>query len=262
MLKRLMITLIFMGVCLSARSAPCIANSNVSINIEPRVITIGADYNGAQIVVKGSIPMDAEVVVQVKGDGHDTEFLKKGHVLGVLWMNTGSVTFHNLPQVYMIYLPESISISQLSSDPQLRQLKTGFVSLERNTAITPEEKGERGFLFQELFKLKTTEGLYVEQEKAVTYQPANDGMKAFTCAINIPCKIKPGSYTITTSLLKNKTLFHSEESPIKITEIGFPAFITGLAFQHGTLYGVLATLIAIIAGLLMGVLFKGGKGGH
>jgi hypothetical protein len=34
-----------------------------------------------------------------------------------------------------------------------------------------------------------------------------------------------------------------------------------LAYQHGAIYGILAVIIAIFTGFIMGYLFKGG-GGH
>ena len=46
---------------------------------------------------------------------------------------------------------------------------------------------------------------------------------------------------------------------IEAKKVGMPAFITSFAFNHGTLYGVLAVLVAIIAGLVTGVIFKGEK---
>jgi hypothetical protein len=43
---------------------------------------------------------------------------------------------------------------------------------------------------------------------------------------------------------------------------GFPAMLSVLAFQHGAVFGILATLVAVVAGLVMGFVFGGGKGGH
>ena len=49
---------------------------------------------------------------------------------------------------------------------------------------------------------------------------------------------------------------------LKVDEVGLPALLSALAFEHGGLYGILASLIAIAAGLLMGFLFRGSKGVH
>ena len=49
---------------------------------------------------------------------------------------------------------------------------------------------------------------------------------------------------------------------IDVREVGMPAWISSLAFNHGALYGILAVLVAVVAGLGTGILFKGGKGAH
>jgi hypothetical protein len=43
--------------------------------------------------------------------------------------------------------------------------------------------------------------------------------------------------------------------------VGFPEFLMSMAYQHALMYGILAVVVAILTGFLMGYLFKGG-GGH
>ena len=49
--------------------------------------------------------------------------------------------------------------------------------------------------------------------------------------------------------------------PLAVQMIGFPALLMSLAYEHALLYGILAVVIAIFTGFVMGYLFKGG-GGH
>jgi hypothetical protein len=67
---------------------------------------------------------------------------------------------------------------------------------------------------------------------------------------------------VTTFILENGRVLKTDERQLKIKEIGLPAMISALAFDHAILYGILATLIALGAGLLTGFVFKGAKGGH
>ena len=39
--------------------------------------------------------------------------------------------------------------------------------------------------------------------------------------------------------------------------VGFPAMLMKLAHQQAALYGILAVVIAIVTGFIMGILFKG-----
>ncbi len=44
---------------------------------------------------------------------------------------------------------------------------------------------------------------------------------------------------------------------IEVRMVGFPAFLATLAYEHAALYGIVAVVIAIATGFLMGFLFKG-----
>jgi hypothetical protein len=48
---------------------------------------------------------------------------------------------------------------------------------------------------------------------------------------------------------------------LKVEEQGIPFMISSLAFNHSLLYGFLAVLIAVAAGLVMDFFFGTGKGG-
>ncbi|MFH2096146.1 MAG: TIGR02186 family protein [Bacteroidota bacterium] len=252
---------LLLGICLVGYTGLSRAATPYTVEIEPNLIHIGAGYNGARVLVKGEIPKDTDIVIQVTDAPEDVSLLKKGHVGGVLWMNTVTVTFSDLPKVCLLYLPKSISVSALDRDVALQQLNMGFSALERQTTLMPEEEN-KATLFQELVKLKTHEELYAQVENAISYQDKDGTMKSYTCEIQIPSRIKEGTYTIKACIVKNKGVLYTDNRQIKIAETGFPELISRLAFQHGTLYGVLATVIALIAGLLIGFIFKGGSGGH
>ena len=88
----------------------CIAYSGFSsasipldITVQPDQISIGATYNGTDILVSGQIPADSEAVIRITGHEEDSRLKKKGRVMGFLWMNLGSVEFHNIPGVFILY---------------------------------------------------------------------------------------------------------------------------------------------------------------
>jgi len=51
----------------------------------------------------------------------------------------------------------------------------------------------------------------------------------------------------------------SRQTSVQLT--GAPKMLDDLAFDHGALYGVLATIIALLAGLAVGLVFQS-KGAH
>ncbi len=84
----------------------------------------------------------------------------------------------------------------------------------------------------------------------------------FNTEISIPPRVPPGNYQVKAMAVKDGAVIAAAVQPIGVKTVGFPAFLSSLSFNYGTLYGLLAVVIAIGAGLLMDVLFGGGKGAH
>ena len=225
---------------------------SLRFRLEPNVIIIGATYNGATVRVTGEVPQGCEAVIYVVGHRRDTEFKKKGKALGLLWMNMGTVVFHDVPNLFLIFTSDQVDI---------KSLPIGFDVLKEEISITPE-KEDKDFLFREFLKLKTKEGLYCVSKGAIKYGKNANGIKPFTCNVTFPSKLVPGDYEVHLAAINSGKVVGLKKEILKAKEKGLPSLVASLAFEHSTTYGVLATVIAIIAGLIMGTIFKGGKGGH
>ena len=68
-------------------------SSNEDLSIAPRVVDIGAFYNGEILRVSGKIPAGSDVVLRFMGPPQEMHLKRKGKAFGVLWMNMGSLTF-------------------------------------------------------------------------------------------------------------------------------------------------------------------------
>ena len=61
--------------------------------------------------------------------------------------------------------------------------------------------------------------------------------------------------------VSNGKVIARSEQAVTVKLAGFPALLAGLAFGHSALYGILATIIALVAGLGIGLVFQS-RGGH
>jgi len=220
------------------------------VTIKPDPVIISTTYHGINLKVKGKLLADTELIIKVIGQRKDTHFKRKGKVWNVLWMNTGDVFFKNLPDLYLVY-GGNVKKSLLK--------RIGFEMLKKEIQIEPVK--DRDFLFRELLKLKQKEKLYAIKENAIGYKKIGNGIRAFSCNINLPPKLKPGSYTVELLGIKQGKIVERHTHVFKAQLSGLPKLISFFAFQHSTLYGIAAVLIAVIAGLIIGSIFKGG-GGH
>ena len=179
---------------------------------------------------------------------------KKGRALGILWMNQGAVEISDVPSVFLFYPPEIADTS--GSVPELS------MEAVSNRARIESEEDDTATLFEEFVKLKTKSGLYGTFPGIVEYGAPKGGEKTFQCTLSMPSSLPVGTYRLEVFAVRNHAIVSRAAQTIEAAETGMPAFISSLAFNHGTLYGVLAVLIAVMAGLLTGIMFKGGKGAH
>ncbi len=251
-MKREILKNIFFALVIILFSSYSYAGEEIQLKFNPKIIAIGATYHGATLNVEGYVPEGTQAIINVIGKRSDVTFKKKGKALGVLWMNLGTVVFHNVPNLYLVYTGDMSASSNLP---------VGFKSIKEQITITPDSE-DKDFLFNEFIKLKTKSGLYSINRGIIKYKKTSRGMRAFSCKVSLPAALVPGIYKLRLFAVNGNQISGTLTHSLKVIEKGIPSMVADLAYRHSTLYGIIASLMAIIAGLIMGILFKGGKGGH
>lgn len=211
-------------------------------------------YNGASIPVTGSVPEGSLVVVRFIGKIGEVTMKQKGKAMGLLWMNMNTLHFFHVPAICLVELSAPLAGSGQAGE------KLGLAGVADSVVIEPAS-ADRAMLLPELLKLKKSEGLYREDADAVKLDGAKDGRQAFSAQVSVPSRLSPGEYSVEVFAVKDGAVIAQEVKPITARLVGSPAFIAKLAFDHGVWYGVLASVIAIFAGLIVGRIFQS-KGGH
>lgn len=236
------------------------AEEALQVSPFPDRISIGTFYNGTRVAINGTLPQDCDVIVRMIGDTSELRMKKKGKVLGLLWMNRDTVTFESVPKAFLLYMPQNLEGIFQSQQKDAPVWQLGLTALEERITVSPDS-GESRTLVRELLKLKEKEGIYAVGDN-VHYTPIAEGRKKFEADIIVPPKLSPGVYKVEAYMVQNGTIVTIYDHSLTVALESFPKILSLLAFDHGALYGILATLIAVVAGLLTGVFFKGGKGAH
>jgi uncharacterized protein (TIGR02186 family) len=226
-------------------------NPHLIAAVEPAGIDIDAAYNGARVTVTGSVPADAEAFIRVVGPTETYKLKQKGRVMG-LWMNTGSVEIANVPGLFLLY--RSQGGGAVPADLGLR-------SIHQAAQVVAQDQDKQALL-DEFFKLKGQVGLYGETNNAIQYGALAGATKSFTAALTLPAALPQGSFTLEVFAIRDGAVIALQTRGIEAREVGLPAWISNLAFQHGAMYGILAVLVAVMAGWATGVMFKASKGAH
>jgi uncharacterized protein (TIGR02186 family) len=237
------------------------AATHLQIRLAPNVILMGATYNGTTLLVSGAIPKDAEAFVRVTGELEDVKLKKKGRALGLLWMNMGSVNIRQAPNVFLLCPSKALEEISQTNQENWRRLGLGFEGLKGRVGVTPASE-DKDALFKEFVKLKEIKELYAVYENAIAYGSTSGSMKPFTATVGIPSDMPQGVFKIEVFAIRDDAVLAAGTQEMKVAEVGLPAMMSSMAFHHGTLYGIVAVMVAILAGLLTGVVFKGGKGAH
>jgi hypothetical protein len=233
-------------------ASEALAQDTARISVEPRGIEIGALFNGTTLTAAGSIPADSEAVIRFVGASCDLHMKEKGRVGGIMWMGLDSLTFKGAPSVCLV--SSAVALDRLD----VRPLKlSGLADSVRIEASGGEHQG----VFQEFLKLKQKEGLYKEILGNIQYGKKSDGQKTFQAKIPVPSRLIPGSYSLELAAVKDGKVIARAEQPVEVSLTGFPALLARLAFGLPALYGILATVIALLTGLGIGVVFQS-KGAH
>lgn len=223
------------------------------LSIRPNTLDIGLFYSGGSITITGEVPDGHDAVIEITGPEVNGTFDIKGRV-GPFWMTQDKADVEEAPSLYALLLPGGEEWMEKASS-----LDLGFENLKQHMAITadtlPSDK-----LFEMFVNLKKNEGLYMVKENTVSYVRAEDGGIIYMAVYRFPPSTVAGEYTVTATAVKNGTKVMVESRPFHVEEVGFTRLVERLATHRRLTYGILAVLIALFVGSVMGFIFKGGRG--
>ncbi|MGD9947303.1 MAG: TIGR02186 family protein [Desulfobulbus sp.] len=231
-------------------AVPCLGSATTTLNVSPAAIVMGAQYNGVDLTVTGEVPAGSDLIVRLVGTPSDLHLREKGKVFGLLWMNVGKVTLSNVPSVCLTSATRPLSQLGKAAAPYRLDALTQAIGVEQEGA------NESIDIPHQLLLLKTKEGLYHEAAEGITLGLVKEGMQSYTAHIKVPSSLKPGAYKVEAVAIHDDTVVGEADTSIKAALSGFPKWLSDLAYQKSVLYGVMATVIAIFSGLVIGLVFQ------
>ena len=231
--------------------------NNIKLTVEPDDIKTNMFYNGTVLNINAQFPRCEGVAVKFEGASGTIELNRKGKV-GPLWMNVARITVSDAPHTY-IYAA-SDKLEELCSDDELEKIGLGYESLRKRVSFTTKSSYDSEF--GNFIMLQEDEGLYgafigdrLKPESALNGK--------LSMAISIPSVIPSGDYKLYLYCFKDGNVIAQLEKEVTIEKAGLPRFMSLLAFEHAALYGIIAIVVAMGTGALMGVVFSFlGRGGR
>jgi uncharacterized protein (TIGR02186 family) len=238
----------------SAAEAP--PSDEVVSDISTREIAIKSNFAGIEIVIFGSVDFSArpapdaatyDVIVVVRAPDQAIVARRKRRMAGI-WVNGRGQTFPAVPGFYAVL--STRPLRAITSEETLKSLGIGLGNLDLGTGGN-DYRNETAFR-SAVIDLKERQRLFQEDDDGVAFI----GRSLFRASVDLPANVPIGRYMAYVYLFRDGQVVSQSQSSLKVNKVGFEQVVYLFAFRHPFIYGLIAVVIAVVAGLIGWVAFR------
>jgi uncharacterized protein (TIGR02186 family) len=237
------------------------AQQKVVTAASKNLIEIGVSYRGDQIYFFGVNPAGGtDVIVKLTAEkDEDVKLSVKGRV-GPFWMTVKQYEVSGAPFMYKIHATKPLD--QIVSPETAQELELGYPAIRHKLKMhlswgeaAPEDPDK---VFQGLVKIKEQANLYNIVEDPQRLEVA--GGRLFKHYFRFPSAATEGKYVVESFAFQKGELVGYGKDIIEIKKVGLEHWLTETSQNSPVFFGILSVLVALGAGLGVGLIFR--KGGH
>ena len=244
--------------CAAATGVAAGTEPAASFRVDPDRVDVGSFFRGTTLRVSGPLEAGSDVVVVITaGQTVEETYNRKGRI-GPFWATVGKVTISEVPALHLI--ASGGPIATLLSRPEIDANLLDLDALVHRATLKPAGP-DRGAVVAEYLKLKQRQGVVGLFEGAIQMRGASSDL-SFDAAIPWPAAAPAGRYRVIVRYVRDRKVVGEEGQPLEVAYVGLPRLVAHLAFDRSLEYGVLAVIIALGVGFVMGLVFKRGTAGH
>ncbi|MEM8800139.1 MAG: TIGR02186 family protein [Pseudomonadota bacterium] len=226
------------------------------IDLAPRQIDIRAQFSGAEMLIFAAIdpeilggsaseaPRKADVVIAVRGPARDTVVRRKERRFGI-WVNATSVTFADVAGFYALLTNRPLS--DISDGATGIIEKLGLSDLI-NGDETGEQDPEREAFHDGLIREMRKSGLHLVDEMGVEVM----GGRLIRAGFTVPAAVPVGLFEAEVLVFVDGALAARGTVDLDVGKIGIERAVYDFAQTRPALYGIVAVIIALLAGWFAG----------
>lgn len=211
-------------------------------------IDITTGFSGTRLLLFGATEGVGDILVVVRGPQRREVVRRKQRIAGI-WVNRQSVTFENVPAYY--FEASTRPLLDITDEATLKRLQIGATRLP----VRAEEDDleiAAGRYWEALLRLKRNRKLYTLEPAPVTVI----GNRLFRVELVFPANVPTGTYIAEIYLFRDAKPVSVERRVLLVRRAGAEAAIFDFAHQHAAIYGIVAVVVALLAGWLAGVVFR------
>jgi hypothetical protein len=215
------------------------------------------------LTISGSAPEGAQIIIKVLSPTKEFKLNKSGKGLGFVWLPIGHAEVKKLPGMYALLSSGKISGILTPEQQKTLGLSPDYQEIYDQAELhykNPPKEGEATGLKKEyiagLIKILEEGSLYQVRENAVQLSG-----NQFMVQVKHPADAPLGEYQVYCYAVKEGKAELLSQGKFQVKQTGLAEWLTQQAAKNAVVYGIMAALIAIGAGILVGLIFKRG-GGH
>jgi uncharacterized protein (TIGR02186 family) len=235
---------------LLALSSPARAVSDVLVvDLSQETVAITTGFAGTDVLLFGAIEGKGDVVVIVRGPDRPVVVRRKSRVLGV-WVNTAQMTFDRVPSFYAI--ASSRPLAEIAQETVLAREQMGLDHLRLDLPRAKASENVAAAWRAGLIRNHESVGLYQAEVRPITVQFD----RLFRAELTLPANVSTGKYQVQVYLLRDGRVVSARSRGLEVERIGTEALIYDFAYQSAPLYGLIAILVALMAGWAAHLVFR------
>ena len=219
----------------AAQSVPLVAD------LSNHLVAITTGFTGTDVLLFGATDGPGDVVIVVRGPAKDVTIRRKDR-FGPIWANSEAVAMRDVPSFYNVASNRDV---EAFTSERIRSLyEIGVENLKLKFVDSGQPEDIRQTYGDALVRLNTERGLYSPENGKVSLL-AN---RLFRAELHFPANVPTGAYEVGIYLFRNGDVVSGEFVPLIISKTGIGADIYDFAHNLAPLYGLLAIVIAVLAG--------------
>lgn len=239
--------LLSLGIMLAA--LPGFSQTPLIADLSEHQIQITTGFVGTDVLLFGTVDLGSNVVVVVRGPEEQTTVWRKSRFAGI-WVNDRRVIFERVPSFFAVR--SSAPLAEIASETTRMRHGMGAEFLR----LRPEEDtiGEAtvSAFRNALIRNKEREGLFATGGDQITFL----GGQLFRTRLHFPANVPTGFYDVEVFMLQDGRVVHAQTTPLIVRKAGLGADVFFFAHNYSAIYGIIAVLLAVAAGVIAAFVFR------
>lgn len=231
------------GLAARAQTVPLVAD------LSEHLVAITTGFTGTDVLLFGATDGPGDVVIVVRGPREDVTVRRKER-FGPIWANASAVEIRDVPSFYNV--ASNRQLEEFTSERIRALYEIGTQNLKFRFAdqrLSDEVKTEYG---EAVIRLNADRDLYSLEAGKISLL-AN---RLFRAELHFPANVPTGAYEVGIYLFRDGDVVSGEFVPLIISKTGIGAEVYDFAHNLSPAYGLVAIIIAVLAGWVAEAAFR------